>query len=275
MFCALVEAFEPEVLVMAMIRKHWKLAIIHLLLIVGGLVVLAGHLTTRQEQSAVAATESESPVAAIDPLTYSRVQKMREELCLTAEDLAALGCSGEQTSAILGSLLGWYRNSQALWEQLEDAQRVAQRQLDEAVTKINVGPKNETLIQSMPRLVESVESAAAARRQHMNLAMNDVSRSFNAEQGQLWSIAASNVKLPTRWRYVDGLSVDQVQTLQRAAYKGKLEEAEQQTLSASARLAMNGASSRHGSAIEGVLSAEASVLPIPPELGGSPTQPIE
>src|SRR2546421_4400862 len=103
---------------MALVRRHWKLALINCLLI----LLAAGLLTYRLMRGrAIAQTPppTSQPTAAIDPVTYCRIRDLRGRLSLTNRDLAAMGCTQQQAADVLSALLEWCGTNQATFDQIE------------------------------------------------------------------------------------------------------------------------------------------------------------
>jgi hypothetical protein len=202
----------------------------------------------------------------IDAQTYSRVQDLRVRICLTNQDLAALGCSGEQATEMLQTLVQWCEQNAVAMERAQAAELHARRELQEAVRRVSVGPRDETLLSSgLPAAQQSLASAEAGVREVEQGAVAAVSALLDSGQSATWETARANAAFPFRWRYAGRLTGEQARALEVAAYKRRLNAGEDQVLGSQQKLAMQQARAKQNQFMDQVCAAEASVLPAPAE----------
>ena len=140
---------------MAMMHGSRRLAVMGLaFLATAGVFALAGALC------AATPTAAEEEQAA----AWCAIQALRAELHLADDDLAQMACSEAQAETVLAALIAWYNDNRADLPARRAAARVARRALREAQQKVHIGPRDEALIATLPRL----ESAAASARADLN-----------------------------------------------------------------------------------------------------------
>jgi hypothetical protein len=191
---------------------------------------------------------------------------LRNTLALRDEDLAAMGCSQTQSSQILASLVNWLGTNASNWTQAEAAQQSADSALAVAQTQINIGPASDTVLTSYTGLQQNLATAQQALATLVQGAGTTVSTQLSSDQQQIWQAASANAALgvPSRYRYAQGLSSQDAHALILAAYRGQsgdsvLSNTELQTTIA--------AQQNQSASTAGVLSAEATIVPPPANLG--------
>lgn len=261
---------------MAMIRRHWRAALIHLLIVSMAVGGLCYHLFSRTTASTAATNTPESigQNAGLDAVTWARIQQLRDRICLTNADLASIGCSRNQADQVLNQLLSWYDQNKASWDQVEEQERSADCDLAEAYRKINVGPRDETLLARLPVLLNA-QTAAQSQQQQLELsAATAVEALLSSSQQATWTTARSNATTPIRYRYASGLSPQQVQSLSFANYKQGQNKKDQNGSIPSEKSILSplqqssiaaAVIAREQNMVE-VIGAEQEVLPVPPEL---------
>ncbi len=241
---------------MAVIRRHWKLALFNALLLIA---VVGGALTyyLLSERPAMAAAQ---PVERLSLAAYGRIETVRNAVALSAVDLASAGCSGAQAETVFASLKTWCDTNAGRLEQAEQAQRTAEGQLAEAVRTINVGPRDEMLLARYPALKSSaVEATGGVKRLH-DEAFAAVTASLSSTQQQVLRTAIANKGVPDQLRYVPGLTDEQRQAARVAAAR------RQPVVDASRQGTIAAIRTNHLQNIESVLSAQERLLPVPAEL---------
>jgi hypothetical protein len=252
------------------IRRHWRLFLLQALLIAAGAIFLTLSFTKSPRSAMAAPGGSATPppaasASAVDPVTYARVRQLREKLALTNQDLAAAGCSQTQATQVLSALLSWYTANASSWDQLEQNQRSAQQQVQAAVRQINVGPKDDTLLAQLPALQQAAASAAQQMDQLILSASPTASALLSSSGQSVWATAQANAALgvPDQYRFATGLTADQVAAMKVLIYRGS----DPSSLVSTAGIQASAAASANLSQnMDGVCVADASVLPIPPEL---------
>jgi hypothetical protein len=261
---------------MALVRRHWKLALLNCLLILAAV----GLLVHRLMRSGAVAQTPPSPAtqpSAIDAVSYCRVQDLRGRLFLTNRDLAAMGCTQEQAAGVLSALLQWHSTNQSSFEQIEQSQRSAQQQLADAIRRVNSGPRNATLLNQVKTLQQQEQSANAQRQALVEQAMATIQSHLTSAQQQIWQTARSNAAVAERYRYLSDLSAAASAALSAAAVKygagsPQAQQVEQSVLGT--RLNdLNTSIAAIGQNIAAVIAAEAAVLPVP-EDRKTPSTPL-
>jgi hypothetical protein len=263
---------------MALVKRHWKLALFNLLLILGVGVWIAQRVMHTTVGAQVVnggggggggggGAPGTQPTP-LDPLTLTRMAELRRSLALENRDLAALGCSQQQASQVLSALLSWYQANTTGWSQAEAAEQNAWAALQEANHSINVGPKNPTLLAQRAGLKQGLTSARLARQTFFESANSSVSGNLNGNQSTTWGIAKANRDLLERYRYAASISAGNARKLTVALLKyGQSAEAvrslESSLLGANPAAALNSIEATVAGNIDAVLTAEAQTLPAP------------
>lgn len=256
---------------MATIHRHRFQLILSLAVV----FLMAGALwhTQRQNQPRqVRAAAAQQQQETLDAATYTAVQSLRDDLALTDRDLAAMGLDEQAASTLLLALLQWHEQNTWQIQNAEQAQQAARRELAAAMRKINIGPRNESLIMSVPSLRNAVTSADDQYALLIESAGQAVSNLLNSEQAAIWSTARNNRDHPIRYRYAPNLSSEQAGALvdvMRLARRSdrSFAQAEQSKLTSTQTNAMLAATARIEQHMAGVVAARDAVLPAPVELG--------
>jgi hypothetical protein len=274
---------------MALVRRHWKLALVNLLILIvvtaGGLVYwlrMPAKSAFAQAVSSVPATQPSSSTfaTAFQQLQdYMRIRQLRQQLCLTQRDLVAMACTQAQATAILGGLKSWYQTNSGAWTTAIQQENIARGNLQEAIRETNAGTSNNS--QSIPSLQQSLANAQQQTQQLLGTAASTISQQLSAQQIQIWQAACANTSAPDQYRYVPGLSASQAQQLAVAIYRsrsdaGALASAEQNILTQSQEQSLsNTAANLTQSSVSNILAAEQQVLPLPqsPTPQAPPTLP--
>jgi hypothetical protein len=250
------------------IRRHWKLALLQLLLLLAAAGLLI-HRTLKSSGPALAATvDSSTPTSpttapAIDVTTFLRVRTLRERLALRNEDLAAMGCSQQQATQVLQALLAWASDNAAGWAQQEQNRRSADAAMAEATRQINVGPRDDALLANLPTLQQNVASAKQQSDAFFQEGADTVAAVLSSDQRQVWATARANSAnaVPMRYRYVPGITTDQAKAIRLAINRGQTGEAE---LPPGAVQSIAGISQTQSSSMRAVLASVRATLPRPP-----------
>ena len=253
---------------MAVLRRHWKLTLLHALLVCSTLSACMYLLVRQREVVAAdiaAPAGGASPTAALpplDPVLYSQLRELRATAALTTDDLAAVDCSEQQAEAALSALRAWALVNAVRIREANDNHRAAQRSLDDAMRLVNVGPRSEPLLGQLPSLNRSVLASAASRSQ----LVAEAASAASSTQAQSLRTAAANAGLPDALRYAPGPTAEQQELARVAAGKGR------PVLGAvpAAKARHDAAQANRQRAMPGVLAAEERVLPVPPELVEAP-----
>lgn len=289
---------------MALVRRHWKTMILCLSLLVGGAVWLllfsSGSRTTAQAQVTLQAEEKESTAdttaarKSLDEQTYYAVTNLRQQLMLGNEDLAALGCTGASSRAVLEDLLGWYEANREKLQQARENSQAAQRAYREAMRRVNIGPKDEALIAQLPQFLSAMGETAKQERELTESVVPVIEKQLSADQCSLWTSVRNQRHMPGLYRYAPGLSAQQKQSVQKAvetvAYRRMTARTEEQrqlvqaadaeeanALSSSQRSAMAEVQTKMRQNLPEILKASQNALPAPtyPELAAPELDPAQ
>ncbi|MCL2639642.1 MAG: hypothetical protein FWD53_02240 [Phycisphaerales bacterium] len=148
---------------------------------------------------------------------YEKVQSLRLELALGSQDLSALGVSMGSAQQILSAIKSFAESSVEAMAAADAAEQAAYRHLAEAQRKVNVGPRDEGVLSSIPTLREHYLSAKAQRGAVLGDLVNQVNGLLTTDQRAMWHAARSSsvdgVAAPGQFRYVAGLTGEQVRQL--------------------------------------------------------------
>jgi hypothetical protein len=225
---------------MALVRRHWKTMVLCLAILVCGTAWLLLFSTNRQTAAQAQVTPpDEKSTADVSPAresleeqTYYAVTKLRRQLMLRNEDMAALGCTGASSRAILEELLGWYETNREKLQQTRKATLAAKRAYRQAMRRINMGPKDEALSARVPQLLSAVGETAKQERELTESAIPVIEKKLSADQCSLWTSIRKQRHLPGLYRYAPNLSTEQKQNVQKAvrtaAYRRMTAKTEEQ-----------------------------------------------
>lgn len=254
----------------ALVKRHWLSMV--LAMPIAGILVMwltVAVLTTRPQVARAQGVEEALP--ALVPYDHGQVERLREGLCLTNRDLAAIGCDEASAEHVLTAVRSWYESNKATLtasRQAEAQMRIALRQ---AMRRISVGPQDDVLLASLPRLQADLAEAAATRLNSEESVIPTVNRLLTLVQQEVWLTARQNSAVPLRYRYVRGLTSEQAEQL-RAAIPPSGDEstsviaAESGVLSMDQRNEINAAEDKIRLYSGGTTKVQQSVLPVPEEL---------
>lgn len=277
---------------MALVRRHWKKMVFCLAVLIAAAAWLllfdVNAQTTAQAQVTPAPSEETESTAdtmaareTLDEQTYYDMEKLRSQLMLRNEDLAALGCTGAESRAILEELLGWYEANREKLLQTRRVCRTAGRAYGAAMRRVNMGPRDEALIAQLPQLLLAVGEAAKQQRELTESAIPAMEKKLNRDQCAHWSSIRDQRHMPGLYRYAPGLSAQQKQAVrsavrtvahrrmtaqtdeQRRAAGAAFATAEANALSASQRSTLAEVQTRMHRYLPEVLEASRNALPAP------------
>ncbi len=224
--------------------------------------------TTPTDQQPTA--QGQKSALAPAPGAWSQVQALRQELCLTNTDLAAMGLSQQDAARLLQTLVDWQESHAQACEQAEREVRLTSRAVREAYSRIHVGPRDEVLLASLPGLKLAAQRAQAQRKQVVEAAAQAVAMQLSSQAQTIWQTARGNTDLPDQYRYAPNLSREDKAKLltpaRRLASDRDRRDLEQSVLAGYRASAMEQARVNINANLDAVTAAEAQVLPTPPEL---------
>ena len=199
-----------------------------------------------------------------DPLVYRDVQELRAVLSLGNEELAGMGCTQTVAESVLRTLVSWRERNHEAWEHKREAERAAGRLVRESMRRVNIGPRDNALLAGLPQQVRARDEARADTLALLEQAADAVSALLSAEQRSLWRTARANKALPSRLRFVPGLSPEQAEAL-RTSTRLRSPEAREAQEAATLQAHQQSAVAQHLARVQQrmpeVLEAEATVLP--------------
>jgi hypothetical protein len=264
---------------MALVRRHWKLALFNLLVI----SIAAGLLLYRLNGSHTAVASSpETPATqtsqVLDIPTYSRIQDIRKRVGLTNRDLAALGCDQDQATTVLNQIVQWYQSNQTQLTTAESTESAAHEAYDEAVVRVNTGPRSQEALDQIGPSRQAYLTAAAQHTTIYNGVIGAVSSVLSSAQAQSWQTARANGGLPERYRYIPELNGETMAQLQFALSKygegSPQAQSLEQTIDGGSASAIGAVESNIQNNLNAVIAAEGQVLPLPTQLAIAPPQRI-
>jgi hypothetical protein len=259
---------------MALIRRHWKLALFNALVIVSSIVALMVYFAHSGQPLARAATAGQSggsgtgsavPIA-LDATGYTRVFQLRNAVCLTPIDLAAMGCSQSQAATILSSLGSWYRSNSSAWDSISQQISSANQQLTQQATQRVTGAGSPALWQQMSAANAEIDDANTNLGQLMQAAATAITPLLNAQQQTLWTTVQSNVanNVPPDFRYAPNVTLAQAQMLMSAEAKHQANIAS--LLSSQQQTALQTILQAETQNANALFTTDFAVLPIPSAL---------
>lgn len=245
-------------------HRHGRMALMQTL---GALV-----LVTWTTAAHVGAQETASPAKQADTLTpvlYGQVQQVRRDLALRSEELGMLNADEASAERVLTLVRDWVVANQ---KELAAARRAVldqKRQLREAMRRVRVGPRDESLLTQVRRLQAQLEQTRQAQRDLVAQLIPQVSTHLSGEQPARWQTLRANRGLPHRYQAAPNVTADQGERLRRTAREedaAQRDTAEASVLYGSQRSVLEQVRREQAAAMAGVLRAEARVLPVPEAL---------
>ena len=175
--------------------------------------VLAGVGVSIADEAVTAAPQASSP---LDRAVVDRTRQLRVQVGVDDEALAAMGVSAVQAKAVVAACGTWYGANQAACATLQTEVVAARRAQREAVRRVRVGPRDETLIAELPVLKQQVEAAEAAQIRFVREGLGGaVDAQLIADQQTLRQRLLANADLPMPYRAMS-LTAAQKQQLAKA-----------------------------------------------------------
>ena len=257
---------------MATIKRNWK----HVIVLLAILGLLAswefipamldrdgGGVTNALAQSA-GEGEPEQPEP-LDPVLLGEVTRARGALALSNQDLAAFGLDKDGATSVLGALVNWCDTNGQRIAAARQAVRTAERELQNALRQINVGPRDELLIASVAGLKDDVAAARTALENLYAEAVTPLNAQLTFDQQTRWQTARTNHDRPGGLRYAPNVTDAHAAAVRTARYTAARsgtspDTAIDEALSYTQTQAIADARARATAAIEDVVKAEAAVL---------------
>lgn len=205
------------------VKRHWLslLLIACLVLTAAAWLVLSPSLSLpAQAQSAAGGSQEQTEQPApLSPYDHGRLQQLRNQLCLTNRDLAAMGCDQEQAEVVLEVMRNWYETNQARLAELQHTERAARQALRAALQEVAAGPteeRPEPPVHEIPALQKALFSAQRDQQTGSQSAVSAIEPLLSSSQREIWRTARKNIAAPARYRHVPDLEPNQVQALRDA-----------------------------------------------------------
>ncbi len=221
--------------------------------------------SAKQIQSGEQATAENT----IDAALYSRVMRLRNEIALTNDDLAAMGLTQAQAEDVLTRLLDWVETNQPAMIQADNALRDARRAVVALQRRIQTGEADELEVQGFGDLYQVVADADAARKTLRHQAGAHAVAPAPENLRSQWAQAHANAHLPADLRHVPGLDEQRLRSLLGSAPETPGVSAASALgvgLTLSEQDELDSVRNRIHANRAGILAAEAEVLPLPAEL---------
>lgn len=261
---------------MAIVKRHWG-KLFGLLAVLAAAAVLAHLYGPRAKADSVASTATTAP-AGKDNVTASGIKVLRQEMCLTNQDLAAMGCSRDTASAVLGELVNWYQSNKDALVKAHKSIMIASRDLRTAQLQMNMGSGDAQLPAKLSQLQKADVLAWLDHVKLVEQCKKQIAATLSDSQKAAWIAAQGNGSLPAQYRYVPGLSLVQrkalinaSETAARTAALGKgadarqsLAAAEGQILTDSQRSARDSAQAAQAQNLAAVAQADEAVFETTP-----------
>lgn len=261
---------------MAVVKNHWKLLVLQVVVItiIAGVTLVMLHRGPVQAEPPAPGTPPPAASAdAPDPLTYSRVKGVCDQFALTGRDLSLIGCDKTQAKGIYQSLITWCKDNKEAIDAAELAEVTVQRELAEAMRKINVGPASaaKQVVAQLPTLKANVAGARSKKQDLLESGIVSALGGLDAAVQLKQTKLRANSGLPEPWRLIPDLTAAEVKEIRSVLGKyggtSNQTKALYQRISVGARgLAVENAKSVATANIDGVLQAEQEVLPVPEQM---------
>jgi len=235
-------------------------------------------------ETAVIAKTKSGDTEKVDANTHSAIRTIRREIGLSSRTIAAMGCDQADAREALKTLLLWYRVKEPYFDMAKKAKRRARRDLQRALRKIGMGPRDEKLIKSVPTLKAAVARTAKDYDDIIKTAITAVEAKLSPAQKGLWATTKSNAKLHGRYRYAANMTAAQAKALHmarrtyarrlaaaktpaaKAAATSEFKAKESNVFSAAQKAAMAQAAENIRKNMSAVSKAEREVFPLPDKL---------
>ena len=230
---------------------------------------IAGVVTQLDRGSSTAAAQVEVQPQGdrLDLLTYSRVEQVRRAKGLSNTDLAALGVTDSEASAVLARLAEWCETNAAAITQARQAVNTAKSDLREQQRVVRIGQASQAQLTDTGGKAQAV---AAAQQAYTSLLDTGAAYAMQASgmapgKAAAWQNAAAlKGQVDSDLRYLSGMDASRLQTLEAEAARQGV--ALEQVLSISEQQELRTVRERISARMPGILVAEAVVLPAPEEL---------
>lgn len=254
----------------ALVKRHWLSMVLATPIL--GLFVMwltVAVLTGRPQVARAQGVEGALP--ALAPYDHGQVERLREGLCLANRDLAAIGCDEANAEHVLTAVRSWYESNKATLTANRQAEAQIRMALRQAMRRISIGPRDDVLLTSLPKLQTDLANATATRQNSEESVIPTVNSLLTLAQQEVWLTARQNSAAPLRYRYVRGLSSEQAEQLRSAIRPAGDEStsiiaAEPEVLSMDQRNEISAAESKIHLYSDGTTKAQQSILPVPDEL---------
>lgn len=210
---------------------------------------------------------------------YSRVMRVRQEIAMGNDDLAALGLTEAQAEDVLTRLLDWVAVNQTAMIRADNATESARQSLVEMERRIRVGEADEQEARSLVDLRRAVTTKESACRALYSEAGSHAIAPATGSVRTQWLAASTYRALPLELRHIPNLNQQRVDSLLDAITqhtsnpnRGASDSRGgggvnlRGALPLSSVQSMDEVRTRVQSHRAGVAAAEASVLPMPAEM---------
>ncbi|MBX2851141.1 MAG: hypothetical protein KTR15_05280 [Phycisphaeraceae bacterium] len=230
---------------------------------------VAGVLTQLDRGNPVEAAQvQEQPAGGgLDPLTYSRIEQLRRATGLKNNDLAALGATDAEASAVLTRLVEWCEANEAAVTQARRAVNAAKGDLREQQRLVRIGQASDRQLTDADGKAQAVADAEQAYAGLLGTGAAYAMQAPGMAPGKAaaWQDAAAlNGLIDSDLCYLPGMDANRLGWLQGEAERRGV--ALEQVLSISEQQELRALRERVSAGMPGILVAEAVTLPPPEEL---------
>lgn len=239
--------------------KHTGRIAVHGLLVLMVMAILIIAVTADRNLSwATSAQEQE-----LSPYVYNQVGEVREALALDNEHLASMGLSEPSAEAVLTIVRDFVVANDAQFKSVHDELRTSRREVARTMRRIHHGPRDAQLIARVPNVRQRLADAESARQRLIEQLEAPIVARLTDDEQTRWSTLRGNSALPREYQPAPAVSPEQAQKLLVHLVKGHQtkSELESTVLHETQRSVLRQARDLEAAAIDGVLRAEAKVLP--------------
>jgi len=139
-------------------------------------------------------------------LEYGVLQRIRQQFCLSDEDLAAYGCDAAQATSIINGLRQWYAVHGVALAKAQENFFAKRGELADVERRIGMGPRDERLFDRQAQLQKELAALQEPLRQIEQGLQEQIQSQLSVQQQILWQAARANGGLPMAYRYMSNLS---------------------------------------------------------------------
>jgi len=152
----------------------------------------------------------------LSPAAYCQLERLRERLCLTNEDLAAMGCSESQARAVLNTLVSWFEQNKSQLRAAQADQIATEDQIRSVRKLVRIGLVDRQTLANFGSLSSTYAQQLQQESDLLDKAIEGLSGKLSDSQNSIWKAARDNTGLPGPYRYVAQLDARQAAAIRQA-----------------------------------------------------------